>query len=272
MDFELLKLLTIAAFFGAAVGFAAAYLFEHIRGAAVAAVGVGALGGGIGGGGGAIIVAITAIQLLQSYTPGQTILPTRMFAGPTQYPPQEYKAYGIVAFPSRNTADDKPRFEMICDAYRQSLLHITEARAPHYKQMVTVWPIDSDEEADEINRISREKVCERAVPRYGLKQAQEAIGDAKQNGASLKGRGPFLLAWAPGAQMGQPDALVLVANLSNIEVSEDATSVFNSWASDIKENPKIWDTHNWELERVRLTIRYWVDRYGEDILSFYKKS
>jgi hypothetical protein len=105
------------------------------------------------------------------------IVPSRMFAGPHQYPPHEFKAYGILAFVTRPTDDNKDRFNMICDAYRQIIPHYKEVPAPPSDQMVTVWPIDGDGEADDINRIARDKVCALAVPHYGNGGAREPAHD-----------------------------------------------------------------------------------------------
>ena len=199
------------------------------------------------------------------------VSPSRMFAGPTQYPPKDFKAYGIVAFDSLSSRDDKARYDLICDAYVSSLQHFTEVKAPLKEQMVTVWPIDTNREAININKIALDGVCARAVANYGLVAAQNAIAAAKLNKAVLNGRGPFLLAWAPGVQTGQPDALVLVSNLSNVVNIEDAKDVFALWKRDIQDNPDLWGK-GWDLAKLKLEVRLWADRYGEDILKYFKRS
>jgi hypothetical protein len=198
-----------------------------------------------------------------------TILPSRMFAGPTQYPPRQFKAYGIMVFNTLATARDKARYDMICDAYVSSLLHYKQVNAPLDQQMVTVWPIDKDDEATQIEATTREKVCARAVPRYGLSIAQDAIESAKKNKAILNGRGPYLLAWAPGAKKGDSDALVLVSNLSNVVNIEDAKTVFTRWAVEIQENPDLWNK-GWDVDKLAVLVRFWADRYGSDILKYFK--
>jgi len=203
--------------------------------------------------------------------PPDIIVPSRMFAGPHQYPPRQFKAYGILAFVTRPTEDNKDRFNMICDAYRETLPHYREVPAPPSDQMVTVWPIDGDSEADDINRIARDKVCARAVPRYGIVTAQEAIEAAKRNSAVLSGRGPFLLAWAPGSDKGKPDALVLVSNLSNVAISADAELLFVRWREEIQEDKSLWN-NGWDPDRLKVKVRIWADRYGQDILTYFKKS
>jgi hypothetical protein len=60
------------------------------------------------------------------------VLPSRMFAGPNQYPPTQFRAYGIVAFPGLSASDDKSRYDMICDAYISALSHYTSTSFPNF--------------------------------------------------------------------------------------------------------------------------------------------
>lgn len=198
-------------------------------------------------------------------TPEALILPSRMFAGPSQYPPKTFKAYGIVAFPSRPTSDDFARYEMICDAYVAGLLHYTSVKVPVKEQMVTVWPIETAQLADEINRKRRDLVCIDAVPKYGLALAQDAIASARRQKAVLDGQGPFLLGWAPGAAKDQSDALVLVADMSDVVNLQQAKQIFAQWALDIQENPDLWN-NGWKEEKLKLVIRLWVDKWGDKII------
>jgi hypothetical protein len=174
-----------------------------------------------------------------------------------------------VAFKNRFTAADKDRYDMICDAYVSSLAYFKDVKAPPQRQMVAVWPVESPEWADKINREAREKVCADAVAHYGLGIAQEAIKAAQQNGAALDGQGPFLLAWSPGSAKGQPDALVLVADMSDVIVNEQAKQIFAQWALDIQNDPSLWDP-TWNLEKLRLRAQLWADKWGTRILNIYK--
>jgi hypothetical protein len=170
-----------------------------------------------------------------------------------------------VAFKTRPTTTDKSRYEMICDAYVSVLLHYTSVKVPLEQQMVTVWPIETDALATRINGAAREKVCANAVPHYGLDIALEAIEAAKKSKA-LDDEGPFLLAWSPGAAKGQPDALVLVSDMSDVINNEQAKQIFTRWALDIQENPELWNS-GWDQERVNLVIRLWADKWGAKILQ-----
>jgi hypothetical protein len=199
----------------------------------------------------------------------EIVLPTRMAAGPNQYPPRQFKAYGIVAFKTRPTSSDRDRYDMICDAYKSSLPYYKDVKALPKDQMVTVWPVESNSWADRINEEPRERICADAVPHYGLAIALEAIDSAKKNGAALDGQGPFLLAWSPGSAKGQPDALVLVADMSDVINNEQSKQIFAQWALDIQNDPSLWDP-TWNMEKLRLRIQLWADKWGTRILNTYK--
>ena len=193
-------------------------------------------------------------------------LPSRIFAGPGQYPPKQFKAYGIVAFKALYTHAERARYDMICEAYLSSLLHFTKVKAPPEMQMVTVWPVETSDLATRLNKQAREAVCGAAVEHYGLSTAQEAIEAAKRSKASLNEQGPFLLAWSPGAATGNADALVLMSDMSDVINIEQAKQVFAQWMEDIQENPELWEK-GWNIEKLRLVIRLWADKWGEKLLK-----
>ncbi len=121
----------------------------------------------------------------------EDIYPSRLFAGPKQYPPTSFAAYGIVAFPSRAARADVERYQMICEAYATTLPHFKEVGTLPAQQMVTVWPIDDEAEAQRLNAEPREDRCQEAVLHYGLLVPLQAIKDANQSNATIKGRGPL---------------------------------------------------------------------------------
>jgi hypothetical protein len=206
---------------------------------------------------------------IETPAPAPALLPTRAFAGPTQYPPRQFAAYGIVAFTSRAMPDDLSRHQMICNAYIASLPSLKEVSTPIKDQMVTVWPIEADGMADQINTMLRDdRLCKEAVGAYGLVTALDAINDAKRSSAKLDGVGPFLLAWSPSGQKGRSDALVLVSNLSGITTYEQAKQVFLQWSEDIVENPELW-RRGWNTEKLKFLIRVWADKYGPKILEAF---
>lgn len=210
-----------------------------------------------------------AVRISEKYL----VRASRLFAGKVQYPPREFAAYGIVAFPSAATAHDRDRFIMVCQAYSAVLPHTSELPdVPQREQMVTVWPVTSAELADDLNADPRSEVdasCEQAVDSYDAVIARRAINEAEAVGASpyLRGNGPYLLAWSPGSTKGASDALVLVADLSYMNDYEAMRDVFLRWAEDIEQNPELW-RRGWAVERVRQAIRVWADRFGAQVMAF----
>ena len=62
--------------------------------------------------------------------PPSSVIASRIFAGPNQYPPKEFAAYSIVAFPSRPSLHDRDRYLTICHAYVATLPHASELELP----------------------------------------------------------------------------------------------------------------------------------------------
>ncbi len=194
------------------------------------------------------------------------VVATRLFAGPGQYPPQEFKAYGILAFPARATPATRSRHLFICEAYLARLPHVSEVRAPTRLQMVTVWPMADDQAAQTLNDDPLASNCPAAVDGYGLVAAQEAIRHARAVGHDLTGRGPFLLAWSPAQDKGKPAAAVLVADMSDVSTAGGAAEILARWAGDIEKKPELWE-NGWSLEGLRLAIQSWADHYGSRLLA-----
>jgi hypothetical protein len=210
-----------------------------------------------------------SVAFLPSSDAGRpSVYPSRVFAGPSQYPPILFKAYGIVAFPSKAAPPEVQRYRMVCEAYATTILHAREVDAPLGEQMTTVWPIDNDPEARRLNDALPEDPCENAVKYYGLRAAKQAIEDAKQSNAVVSGRGPYLLAWSPARQKGQRGALVLSSDLSEVTTLDQAKERFRAWSDDIEKNPDLW-RGGWNMEKVRVVIRLWADRYGTQFLSLF---
>ena len=191
---------------------------------------------------------------------------SRLFAGPNQFPPESFAAYGIVAFRARVSSGERDRYTMLCEAYIAALPRTDELTVPTEEQMVTVWPIADDRTADALNAFDQSAPCVTAIDRYGLATALQAIGDAGAERISIARRGPFLLAWSPAIDKGDPDALMLVADLSDVTTYTQAEAVFVLWRTDIEANPDYWN-QGWNVERLRVAIRLWVDRYGSQIFS-----
>lgn len=191
---------------------------------------------------------------------------SRLFAGPGQYPPEAFAAYGILAFPSRATSADLERHMMLCEAYVANLPRTDELGLPVEQQMVTIWPVTEDKIANELNHARDSSPCETAIRNYGLPVALQAIRDVGRARLRPLGRGPVLLAWSPAAGKGDPEAIVLIANLSDVTTAEQAAALFALWRQDIEANPELWN-RGWDIEALRTGIRLWVDRVGSQIFA-----
>ena len=191
---------------------------------------------------------------------------SRLFAGPDQFPPEAFAAYGIVAFRARATGSERERHVMLCEAYVAALPRSDELGLPVEEQMVTVWPITDGPTAEELNAFTTPDICETAIRRYGLATALQALRDAGEERIRRDRRGPFLLAWAPAIDKGKPDALMLIADLSDVTTASQAEAVFVHWRNDIEANPEYWG-RGWDVERLRLALQLWVDRFGSQIFS-----
>ncbi|MEO0989938.1 MAG: hypothetical protein AAFX00_03200 [Pseudomonadota bacterium] len=194
---------------------------------------------------------------------------SRLFAGPGHVPPDSFRAYGVLAFQSLANRDDRDRHLMICEAYVASLpsADLDLAGIDRDKQMATVWPINSNMLAEPLNQ--DRAPCDNAVDHYGLAASLQAIKHAQIAGAPLDGRGPFLLAWSPPQQKGLDDALILTADLSDIDDPERVRDAFRRWRADIERDPGLWAENGWEATGLRVKIRIWADDVGPKVLRVF---
>lgn len=224
------------------------------------------------------IVAIAGIGLSAcSLSPDNMIRASRQFSGPSDFPPDGYAGYGIVAFPQLPEVD---RGRLFCSAYIRTLIHsdaLEQLGVPLNEQMVTVWPVDSSEAAIDVLEIEQRAggygaVCDTAVEHYDLASGLKAIHDAKradprgEGAGTLGGRGPFLLAWSPGGEMGTEDTLVLVSDLSAVSSHEQAVREFRRWRDEIQLDTELW-SDGWSLQRLRILVQRWSDRRSGALLS-----
>ncbi|MFV0303289.1 MAG: hypothetical protein ACK5IP_20880 [Paracoccus sp. (in: a-proteobacteria)] len=189
---------------------------------------------------------------------------TRIFSGPTDYPPDDFAAYGIVAFPGAAISQERNRYIMICEAYVAIVPNAMDVITPLSEQMVTVWPVNSDQLGNELT-LESSQPCDRAVSSYDTQAGGMALRDAMRTGVNIGvDRGPYLLAWSPGRHRGTQDAAVLRLNMSYVETYAQATDVFRRWVRDIEERPELWN-NGWSIDSIRLIIRNWADDIGADI-------
>jgi hypothetical protein len=196
---------------------------------------------------------------------------TRLFTGRDSFPPEAFAAYGILAFRTLSTSEDKAQYVAICEAFFSALLNSDDVAAPKSAQMVTVWPVDdrtNPDLPDTLNTTRAEEgSCENAVEYYDIAIARGAIGEALSTGISLSGRGPFLLAWSPTAKKGAPDAIVLAADMSDVKSVADAKDMLTIWRKDIEGDPALWQD-GFSAEKIRVKLRQIVNRYGDGLIKF----
>lgn len=216
--------------------------------------------------------APAAVESVQADDGDRTVSASRLFVGREGFEPKDFAAYGILAFKSRATSDDRDRYINICEAFFAALESSTQLQVPTLKQMVTVWPVNdpADETlADTLNasRSSAES-CETAVDNYDLYTATRAIFHAGQAEVELKGRGPHLLAWSPAGKKGAIDAVVLVADLGDVSTPSDAKRVLELWRDDIEGDSTLWED-GYSFEKLRLKLQLIANRYGEGLLEVF---
>jgi hypothetical protein len=194
---------------------------------------------------------------------------TRIFAGPDEYPPADYAAYGIVAFRSTATEADTVRYSNICAAY-VSTLPPSPKDSDKQKQMVTVWPVDDSTTAKKLNRLrTPTDICATALTHYNLSLSHHLIAAAKLQGENVDGVGPYLLAWSPTDKIGTDQAVILMADFSQAKTYEEAQRLMVAWVNDIESDPKFWQ-NGFTVDKVRLKIKSLVDRYGSEIEQAFR--
>ena len=206
---------------------------------------------------------------------------SRLFAVRDQYPPSDFSAYGIVAFPSSMTSDSVNQYKAICEGYVSSILassELVKESVPVSAQFPTIWPLRSNDLAISLNSSPNDNrdQCDRIVMdidttmsaialNRATVQLQARIGDGD---FGLNGDGPYLLAWAPGSdfESTDDDVLLLQFDLSDVTNSSQAKRVFQFWTEEIERDPGTWE-RGFNFKRIRLKIMLGADKYGSIILS-----
>lgn len=207
-----------------------------------------------------------SVQITSGFN--NSVKATRVFAGPKQYPPKGYAAYGILAFKSQASEFDKDRHKVICSAYVNAVPHESESNVESRHQMVTIWPVKSVSTATAINKKPRNEVCDIAIDEYGLTVALQAIKSAEKTGLEFNSNGPYLLAWSPTNTIGTENAVILWADLSSINTYDQALKVMQGWVHDIESDPSLWKD-GWDLESFKMVIQKWLDKHGPDFVKLF---
>lgn len=202
---------------------------------------------------------------------------TRIFAGPQEYPPHEYAAYGILAFWEIPDEADRARLTAICIAYLRAMDFGPASGTASKRQMVTVWPIRSARIAQDLMSAERssarswEEQCNLALRAYDIEEARKAMRMARKQHKDIDGRGPFLLAWSPTDKIGTDKAVVLSADLSKVENQLEAREIFRIWIKEI-ESDGAFTERGFSLNKARLKLKSLIDKYGSKFEQLFKVS
>jgi hypothetical protein len=194
-------------------------------------------------------------------------------------PPETRRAgaFGIVAFTNEATNATRPRFAAVCQAYVATLSSQAEADRAGIStahRMITFWPVTG---ADATEAWMGD--CPRMVDNYSVLEARRAVKLAEVSPvARTEGlrpgvwtrRGPFLLAWSPPVSPAS-ERLYIFMDLSDFDMDEDLLTAFRTYRDRIENNPKIWgDDNRFNLIAARVQLRNFLNRYGEDVVAFFR--
>ena len=197
---------------------------------------------------------------------------SRLFAGPRQYPPANFAAYGIIAFPEGVTSGSRDRYFAICEGFGASLLAAPALAVPLDQQMATIWPLDDDVHATTLNNLGSVPLtgqCHDIINAIDVSRSNRAIADAQlaDPGQRFNNAGPYMIAWSPSSAVGQDNVPILVWDLSAVTLAAHATEILRIWRQDIQQTPESWRSGLRMSERVRLHLRLIADKYGPAIPS-----
>ncbi len=204
------------------------------------------------------------------------VIPTtrasRLFAGPRQYPPSEFAAYGIIAFQAGVTSHSRARYFAICEGFGAHLLaspNLETRGTPLAQQMPTIWPLNNGPLATLLNNIGPVPLtghCNQIIDAIDVATSLTAIDNAQL--ADPRNRfnddGPYMIAWSPSSAVGQDNVPVLVLDFSDVQLASHATELFRAWREEIQQNPESWRRGRLQLlvERLRRRIAEIANKYG----------
>jgi peptidoglycan hydrolase-like protein with peptidoglycan-binding domain len=197
-------------------------------------------------------------------------IPTRVFAGPDQFPPDQFRGYGFFAFPATASDFDFERHMIFCQAYLNSLPTSSSVSQPPIDQFVTVWPLRDRGPAEFLNRRMHRSqtvpACKIAIDSYDDARAREILRNIREaENIALDGLGPYLFGWIPADEFGQMGKLILMLDLSRVSTYEQALIQLQSWQQKIATNPDLL-RDGLSIENMRRLVRDWSDQYGQAFL------
>lgn len=207
---------------------------------------------------------------LTAFSPNNAPVPTRVFAGPGQFPPSRFRGYGFLAFPALASEYDYDRHMKICQAYVNSLPATSSVKQPRGDQFVTVWPIKEKRLATALNglfhRHEAAAYCSQAIDHYDDSQSREVMANVRAaQDVTLDGRGPYLFGWIPADEYGRTAKFIINLDLSRVTTYEQALVQLQSWQQKIATNPELL-REGLSVENMRRTIRDWSDQHGQAFL------
>ncbi len=196
---------------------------------------------------------------------------TRLFTASDFRIPDGFGAVAVLIFPNE-AALDPARQQRVCRAFVAVLDDSTAvlAASPSREQMVTIWPVMQVTPALRLTEARRhdstavDAICPGAVAAYDYAQASDWSAKLPARARSGSRAGPFLVAWAPPSQAGDPRAPILTYDLSGFSTDNQLLDAFRIWKQEIEDDPQLW-SGGWNLTRWRLTTRAMADRYGSEI-------
>ncbi len=218
---------------------------------------------------------------------GPRLWASRAFASRGTMAPAEFGGYGIIYFPGNTaSASEAGRVAMFCEAFR-TLPSVNELETPpesipRSQQFVTIWPLRGADDVLELREaearerealrrgdaagaeMAEDALCAVAATGYDRNDATRAAQDAGPD-AAFSGRGPYLLAWAPGAEKGA-DSKVLELDLSQVNTSEEAKRDLRLWATLIEGDRAVWGS-GFSTARLAFVFRRWIDGTASSVLK-----
>lgn len=205
----------------------------------------------------ALLVIVCAACSVSNRAP----TPARGFHYRGQAPEPNRGAYGYVVFPSMPTAETRPRYERVCEAFMRDLRPTSDfGDSEPQSLMVTYWlltppPVTEGAALD----------CKQLVDKYDYTTANEIAASVQH----LSATGPVLVAWGQPFENSPAQADALILDMSRF-ADEDLDRAFGIWKDRIVRNQAAWKD-GFNLVIIREDFRNLIQKYGEQILQIIKK-